>query len=84
MNPVIVRLDHTVGSNKRYWQAAGSDLLFSEIEMESGQFLLNRMGEHRSCRFLRNHYVLSDQFYCDRMVGGTKYRISRRGTALQS
>ena len=79
MNPVVVRLDHTVGSNKRYWQAAGSDLLFSEIEMESGQFLLDRMGEHRSCRFLRNHYVLSDQFYCERMVGGTKYREDENG-----
>lgn len=79
MKPIIVDLQRCIGTNTRFWQAAGSDLLFSEIERESGQVLLDRMQNNRSCRFLRNHYVLSDQRYCGRMVGGTKYHEDENG-----
>ena len=47
------------GGEDRCWAACGLDSLYPLSETEGGEFLLKRMKEHGTCRYMRNHHTLS-------------------------
>lgn len=51
--------ENRIGENDRFWAACGLDSLYPLIDTEGGEFLLKRMKEHGTCRYMRNHHTLS-------------------------
>ena len=58
-NSFEVKVDQVIGKNTEFWKAAGSDHLFYHSLKPSGQFLLKRMGEKGSHRYLRSHHTFN-------------------------
>lgn len=51
--------ENRIGENDRFWVACGLDSLYPLIDTEGGEFLMKRMKEHGTCRYMRNHHTLS-------------------------
>ena len=58
-NSFIIKVDQVIGKNTEFWKAAGSDHLFYHSLKPAGQFLLKRMGEKGSHRYLRSHHTFN-------------------------
>jgi len=71
-----------VGPNTRFWQAAGLDLLYVQTHTREGQYLLDRLGTHGSCRWLRNHHVFSDEVAKGVTCGLRSYREDDAGNPI--
>jgi xylan 1,4-beta-xylosidase len=59
--------------NTRFWAAAGLDSLYPLTLTEGGQFLLDRMRDKGTCRYLRNHHALSELTKEGFRAGGEVY-----------
>lgn len=77
-----VNTDSVIGENTRFWKASGTDLLYFLAEKPSGQALLNRMGETKSCVYLRNHYTLTDYVRDGIEVGIKVYSEDENGNPV--
>ena len=82
--PATFKIDgnKTIGENTRFWKASGTDLLFALAEKPSGQALLDRMGETKSCVYLRNHYTLTGHVREGVEVGIEVYSEDENGNAV--
>jgi xylan 1,4-beta-xylosidase len=70
--------------NTRFWTAAGLDSLYALSFTEGGQYLLDRMRDKGSCRYLRNHHALSDLTKEGFRAGGEVYDETPEGKPVYS
>jgi xylan 1,4-beta-xylosidase len=56
-----VDVQKVVGSNHKFWQAAGQDLLWQMSTRPAGDYLLNRISKYQSIRYLRTHATFSNK-----------------------
>lgn len=77
-----VDCSRAVGENTKFWKAAGHDDLFWLTLDPAGQALLDRMEQKQSCRYVRNHYTLSEQMLYGRQLGGEVYAEDTEGQAV--
>jgi len=79
MKNISIISDKTIGKNDRFWQAAGLDELFSLSLTESGDYLLNRMKEKGTCKYVRYHFTLSSCYRYGLRCGGEVYSEDEKG-----
>ncbi|PRD47746.1 GH39 family glycosyl hydrolase [Sphingobacterium haloxyli] len=72
----IVDTEEKIGENHFFWKAAGHDFLFSMAHNEAGQYLLSRIQEHNSIKYLRTHFTFSN----DSIRGGNVVVHRQDGT----
>lgn len=82
MREITVCPNEALGKNTRFWEAAGSDLLFHSTLKAEGQALLDRMQEHKSCRYLRNHYTFNSIVRWGRQIGLEVYKEDENGKPI--
>jgi xylan 1,4-beta-xylosidase len=70
--------------NTKFWTAAGLDSLYALTFTEGGQYLLDRMREKGTCRYLRNHHALSDLTKEGFRAGGEIYDETPEGKPVYS
>ena len=78
-----VNFNEVIGKNDRFWAAAGIDSLYPIIFTQSGEYLLSRMQEKGTLRYLRNHFTLSSLIkdgYDD--CGGNAYSEDENGNPI--
>jgi xylan 1,4-beta-xylosidase len=66
-------------TNTKFWTAAGLDSLYALTFTEGGRYLLDRMREKDTCRYLRNHHALSDLTKEGLRAGGEIYDETPEG-----
>lgn len=77
-----ININQAVGNNTRFWEAAGLDHLYFLTFRPEGQSLLKRMKNKGSCRYLRNHHVLSSLILDGVQVGGEVYSEDESGNPV--
>lgn len=70
------------GENRRFWRAAGSDLLYWLTLRPEGRELLDRMAAQDSALYLRNHYALSSKVLQGVQIGGEVYSEDDEGNPV--
>ncbi|MBT3384666.1 MAG: hypothetical protein HN778_13275 [Prolixibacteraceae bacterium] len=81
-NNFIINANKIIGENTQFWKASGTDLLYYLAEKQSGQALLDRMDETKSCVYLRNHYTLTGHLREGVEVGIEVYSEDENGNAV--
>ena len=81
-NSFIVKVDQVIGKNTEFWKAAGSDHLFYHSLKPAGQFLLKRMGEKGSHRYLRSHHTFNKDLKHGVIRGQNVYSEDQYGNPI--
>ena len=81
-NSFEVKVDQVIGNNTEFWKAAGSDHLFYHSLKPSGQFLLKRMGEKGSHRYLRSHHTFNQDLKHGVIRGQNVYSEDKDGNPV--
>ena len=81
-NSFEVKVDQVIGKNTEFWKAAGSDHLFYHSLKPSGQFLLKRMGEKGSHRYLRSHHTFNQDLKHGVIRGQNVYSEDKDGNPV--
>ena len=81
-NSFTVKVDQVIGKNTEFWKAAGSDHLFYHSLKPAGQFLLKRMGEKGSHRYLRSHHTFNKDLKHGVIRGQNVYSEDQYGNPI--
>lgn len=81
-NIFTIDVNKTIGKNTQFWKASRTDLLYALADKPSGQALLDRMGETKSCVYLRNHYTLTSSIREGVEVGIEVYSEDEKGNPV--
>lgn len=56
----IINVAEKAGNNHYFWKAAGHDFMFNMTDDKAGKYLLSRIKEYQSIKYLRTHATFSD------------------------
>ena len=81
-NSFIIEVNQVIGKNTEFWKAAGSDHLFYHSLKPAGQFLLKRMAEKGSHRYLRSHHTFNKDLKHGVIRGQNVYSEDQDGNPI--
>lgn len=79
MKNITVFTDKIRFKNDSFWAACGSDELYAMAYSSEGNFLLNRMKEFNTCKYVRNHYTFNKEIRNGVRCGGDVYSENENG-----
>ena len=82
MKNVRVFSDKIKCDNDGFWKASGLDELFPLALTESGDYIMKRMKEKDTCKYVRNHFTLSTCYRYGLRCGGEVYTEDENGNPV--